>query len=160
VAEKGRPSIYSESVVYEILDRMSKGESVHAICKLDHMPDRSTVNAWKRDDLHGFSARYEAAYLERAHHWADEIVEIADNSTNDYMEKEGKDGSTYMALNPENIQRSRLRVDARKWVASKLMPRYADKPTVDEVGQAEPQQVIITVVDASKKKLDIDDGED
>ncbi len=40
----------------------------------------------------------------------------------------GKDGSTQTVLNGEHVQRSRLRVDSRKWLLSKLKPeRYGDK---------------------------------
>ncbi len=55
---------------------------------------------------------------------ADEIVDIADDDTNDFTaDKDGK-----LVANNEHIQRSRLRVDARKWIAVKLLPkRYGDK---------------------------------
>jgi Bacteriophage Sf6, terminase small subunit-like len=39
-----------------------------------------------------------------------------------------KDGSTYTALDAEHVQRSRLRVEARKWLLSKALPKvYGDK---------------------------------
>ena len=55
---------------------------------------------------------------------ADEIIAIADEKTTDWlMDKEGNERP-----NNEAIQRSRLRVDARKWVAAKLKPRkYGDR---------------------------------
>jgi hypothetical protein len=52
------------------------------------------------------------------------------------METNGKDDVGYR-LNGENVQRSRLRLDARKWVASKLLPRYADKVDLNHGGQQE-----------------------
>ncbi len=55
---------------------------------------------------------------------ADEIVDIADDASDDLTtDKDGK-----LVANNEHIQRSRLRVDARKWIAAKLLPkRYGDK---------------------------------
>ena len=56
------------------------------------------------------------------------MLDIADDSTNDYMMKQGEDGSEYEALNAEHIQRSRLRIETRKWLSSKLKPKkYGDK---------------------------------
>jgi hypothetical protein len=75
------------------------------------MPATSTVFLWLKAD-NGFSEQYEAAAQERAHALAEEALEIADDA----------------ALAPENVQAARLRVDTRKWFASKLAPkRYGDK---------------------------------
>jgi hypothetical protein len=59
----------------------------------------------------------------------EEILDIADDGSNDWMEKLDKDGkSVGWAVNGEAVQRSKLRVDARKWIASKLKPKkYGDK---------------------------------
>jgi hypothetical protein len=58
----------------------------------------------------------------------DEILEIADDGTNDWMAREGKDGEAGWALNGEHVQRSKLRVDSRKWFASKVAPKkYGEK---------------------------------
>jgi membrane protein implicated in regulation of membrane protease activity len=44
------------------------------------------------------------------------------------MERRNSDGSTYEVVNGEHIQRSRVRIDARKWKASKLAPKkYGEK---------------------------------
>ena len=59
--------------------------------------------------------------------WADEKVEIADNASNDWMEREDSDNPGF-TLNGEHIQRSRLRIDTRKWLLSKLVPKkFGDK---------------------------------
>ena len=55
--------------------------------------------------------------------WADEIVEISDESNRDTVLTESGE-------HPDNewISRSKLRVDTRKWLLSKLMPKkYGDK---------------------------------
>lgn len=80
-----------------------------------------------------FLSRYETARHQLLEHWADEIVEIADDSTNDFVERKMKDGMTdkekaewvYMG---ETVGRSRLRIDSRKWLLSKLKPeKYGEK---------------------------------
>jgi len=71
--------------------------------------------------------RYTHARAIQADRLADEILEIADDSTNDYMVRNGK-----IEINSENVNRSRLRIDARKWLAGKLKPKvYGDKQIVD-----------------------------
>lgn len=68
--------------------------------------------------------------------WADEIVEIADDSTLDVVTKEGRNGATYQAVDQENIQRARLRVDTRKFLMAKIAPSsFGDK--VEVTGQVE-----------------------
>ncbi len=59
----------------------------------------------------------------------DEALGIADDGTNDWMERLDKDGQAAgWQLNGEHVQRSRLRVDTRKWAAGKLAPKkYGDK---------------------------------
>lgn len=58
---------------------------------------------------------------------ADEILEIADESENDTYEVDLGDGVIIQKENREVVNRSRLRVDARKWVAAKLKPKkYGD----------------------------------
>jgi hypothetical protein len=61
--------------------------------------------------------------------WADEIVDICDDASNDWMERNnGDDKESSWVLNGEHVQRSRLRIDTRKWLLSKLKPeKYGDK---------------------------------
>jgi len=124
-ARKGRPSLYTEALAARICRRLAEGESLRAICADKAMPAISTVMGWLFDGNHDkFSEQYARAREAQAEIRADEIVDIADDDTNDFTaDKDGK-----LAANTEHIQRSRLRVDARKWIAAKLLPkRYGDK---------------------------------
>jgi hypothetical protein len=56
---------------------------------------------------------------------ADELLEIADDATNDFVERQNKDGHTSKVFDAEHVQRSRLRVEARKWLLSKALPKTA-----------------------------------
>lgn len=130
----GRPTLYSQELADKICLRMAGGESVNSICKDESMPARSTVMLWAATDREGFSDKYAKACDARAHYWADELLDIADDATNDYMDRIDKEGGTETALNPEAIARSRLRVDTRKWLLSKMLPRYSDKPEPPQTG--------------------------
>jgi hypothetical protein len=107
------------------------------------MPPEPTVRGWSLDaSLTDFVAQYALARQAGYARMAEELLEIADDGTNDWMERE--DGSP--ALNSEHVQRSRLRVDTRKWLLSKVLPKiYGDKlqiggdggePIKVEVGEA------------------------
>lgn len=113
---------------------MSDGESVKAICEDPRMPARSTVMLWAATDREGFSDRYAKACEARAHFWADELLDITDDARNDWMARQDDEGGTAYQINGEAIQRARLRVDTRKWLLSKMLPRYADKAEVKHTG--------------------------
>lgn len=123
----GRPTSYTEALAEEICRRTADGETLSQICRDEHMPPRRTVVDWALDDRAGFSARYARARELLLERWADDITEIAEDGTNDWMERETKSGRIVKALNDEAVARSRLRIDSRKWLLSKLKPeRYGD----------------------------------
>jgi len=139
MAKKGRPSRYTKAVAKEILKRMSYGESLSAICREERMPSRPTVLRWVVEDYHGFSDGYAKAWDLRLSFMADELIDIADDSTNDYMQKEGKD-----VLNAEAVSRSRLRVDTRKWMLCKLVNRFKDNYEEPKNDDKEEKFVYVT----------------
>lgn len=123
----GRPAIYTRELATEILSRLADGESLRSVCRSDEMPSRPTVYSWVLDDVDGFSAQYTRAREMQAHALQDDLQEIADDGTNDWMKRNDPDNEGY-DLNGEHVQRSRLRVEARKWSASKILPKtYGDR---------------------------------
>lgn len=105
----------------EICCRVMEGESVRSICRDEHMPSRSTVLNWLAADPI-FRTAYSFAKQMLAETLAEEILEIADDASQDW--KDGDEGRSY---DHEHVQRSKLRVDSRKWLAAKLAPkRYGD----------------------------------
>ena len=79
------------------------------------MPDEFTVREWVLDNHDGFAVPYARARDLQIEHWSDEILEIADDGSNDWMERLEK-GNAGWQFNGENVQRSRLRSDNRKWL--------------------------------------------
>jgi hypothetical protein len=92
-----------------------------------------TVFDWIHDDKE-FAKQYARAKEDQADFLAEEILSIADDTSEDEIFIEAEDGSGQTAkriCNKEFIARSRLRVDTRKWIASKLKPKkYGDKVDV------------------------------
>lgn len=119
----GRPSDYSDTTADEICERISNGESLRRICLTENMPSKSAVFRWLYAN-EKFRDQYARAKEAQADALADDILDIADDGENDtYIDGEGN-----RRVDNDVIARSRLRVDARKWIASKLKPKvYGDK---------------------------------
>lgn len=139
--ETGRPSDYTVDLADIICSRLANGESMRSISLDDEMPSRQTMFRWIREK-EGFRDQYTRAKEESADAYAEEIADIADNGTNDWMETADPDNPGYR-LNGEHVQRSKLRIDSRKWLASKLKPKkYGEKLSVG--GDSEnPLQMLV-----------------
>lgn len=104
------------------------------------MPPRTTVIQWTHDRPE-FADRYTRARDEGLDAMAEELMDIADDGTNDFIPLAfgGDDdggGKKPEVFNSEHVQRSKLRVDARKWYLSKLAPkRYGDRQHVEHSGE-------------------------
>jgi hypothetical protein len=119
------PVQFSEKMADLICERLANGESLTAICTGDAMPTKVAVFKWlaRYED---FRIQYAAAREAQADVLADEVLAISDDGRNDWMDAHGREDRGYVT-NGENVQRSRLRVDARKWYAAKLSPKkYGD----------------------------------
>jgi hypothetical protein len=131
-------------LVCQVLQSTDKG--IRRVCdaiRKDNpdFPPKSSIIDWMRqsDELAELYARAKAA---QADHIFDDILEIADAQDDDEIITE--DGKRL--CNNEFVQRSKLRVDARKWVVAKLAPRkYGDKLEVEHSGS-----VTISPVDLDK----------
>lgn len=122
--KNGRPTKYSDKLADRICQKIAEGYSVRSICKEKDMVSMQTLFRWLREN-DKFREQYVRACEGRSYAQAEEIIDIADNATNDYMEKLEGDGYIF---NSENVQRSRLRIDTRKWLMSKMNPKvYGDK---------------------------------
>jgi hypothetical protein len=105
-----RPSDYTVELAQNICEQVANGLALKKICEPEEMPARATVYLW----LHAhkeFVDMYARAKEDCADLFAEELMDIADTGSGD-------------------VNRDRLRVDTRKWVAAKLKPRkYGDKVT-------------------------------
>lgn len=120
--ERGAPAYQWTKAVEDILfGRLSDGEALKAICQDPGMPVPATVYKRIMDDDE-FAQLYSRAREVQADNIADEILEIADDGRNDWMERHGKDAEGWL-LNGEHTARSRLRIDSRKWYLEKIAPK-------------------------------------
>lgn len=125
----GRPSKYTPELGEKICRAIATStDSLKAICaRNDDFPNRECIWGW-RLDFPDFANMYDNAKRTQADLLAEEIKEIADDVSNDTLLKQDKQGNEYEVANTEWIARSRLRVDTRKWIACKLLPKvYGDR---------------------------------
>jgi hypothetical protein len=112
----GRPSSYNEGIADRICTYISEGGSLTAFCLQDGVPRKATIMRWLRENAL-FRDCYARAREDQAEVYADSIAAIADG--------EG---------DPND---KRVRIDARKWLASKLAPKkYGDRVLHDATEEA------------------------
>lgn len=120
-------SKYNEELFNDILIEIaSTSKGLFKICEEKGLNVRSFYRWIKEDEEK--SHRYARARDEQADLLADQIISIADDRTGDLVDSEfGQQG------NAANVQRSKLQVEARKWIAAKLKPKkYGDKVEVEQ----------------------------
>lgn len=157
----GRPSNFNVQVGDDICERLADGESLRSICRDEGMPGKATVFRWLQKH-ESFRDQYTRARESQADALFDEILDIADEQcTMVRASKHGSrdddgDGNTEVVYDTVAVQRNRLRIDARKWMAGKMRPKvYGDKPIdVQDGEEAAPVPVNITVQVQDARKHD------
>ena len=96
---------YTDAIGEEIVERTANGEALKHICEDEHLPAEQTVRKWIRTENHALSSMYVRAREAGLLKAADELIDLADTATT------------------ENYNALRLRLDTRKWVLSKLIPK-------------------------------------
>lgn len=102
---------YSPELVNRIIHRVRQGRSVGKIC-LELAIGESTFYNWLKDpEKNDFQEQYATAKEDSADFHADEMIDIADTEP--------------------DVARARVRIDTRKWIASKLKAKkYGDSTQV------------------------------
>jgi len=131
----GRPTDYTQELADHICAELSSGRSMRNVCEDEGIPSRKTLFSWLR--LYPeFLSQYGKAKEESADYLVEEMLDIADDGSNDWMERHDKEENCVgWQLNGEHVQRSRLRLDTRKWIASKLKAKkYGERITTEHTG--------------------------
>lgn len=127
----GRPSLYTQEIVDVILEQIAGGKFLTEICDDPAMPSCSTVFKWRLDH-HEFSEAYAHAREAAADKMVIETVAIADDGRNDtYLDDDGNP-----RVDTDVIQRSKLRVETRKWLLARMAPKeYGDRIETHHSGE-------------------------
>jgi hypothetical protein len=117
---RGRPSTYTEEEAQALCEWITNGKSLSAWCRQTGRT-AFAVYGWMREQP-DFARRYAQAHEDRTDTMADDIIEIAD----------AVEGSDSVAA----VSAAKLRIETRKWIASKLKPqKYGEKQLVETSGQ-------------------------
>lgn len=121
----GRPTDHTDELVDRICEELAAGRSLNRICKEeDWAPDKSTFYRWmyRHENIR---AKYAMAKNAQQEYAAEDILEIA------------------YAADPTTYNVARLKVDAHKWIASKLLPkRYGEKQQLEHTGESGGPMII------------------
>jgi hypothetical protein len=148
----GRPSDYTPELADLICEQLAMGYSVRTVCKGEGMPAPSTIFRWLREHKE-FQEQYARAKQESADAMADELLDIVDDGSNDWMVI-NKGGYTATVVDQEAVQRSKLRAETRKWLMSKMKPKkYGDKLDLTSGGK-KIEQAPIVVSDIRPRNVD------
>ena len=120
-----------DNIFEYVCQEIEKGKALRNVLKDENMPSTSTFYQWLDND-EVKAKQYARATEVRADIIFDDILAIADENTNDTSINE----NGIEVVNNDVIQRSRLRIDARKWVLSKLNPKkFGDKIQTEHSGE-------------------------
>ena len=148
----GRPTKYSPALSAEICRRLAEGQSLREICRDAGMPDRLTVLRWLTDGQHvAFRNQYAQAREDQADHFFDEMFEIADDGTNDWVERTRRDGTTETVLDREHVERSKLRIDTRKWALARMSPKKYGERVLVEGDRLKERPRLVFIVNVNGK---------
>jgi len=164
---------YTPELGDRICAALADGKSLRSVCRLEGMPSKSAVFSWLREH-EAFAKNYAVAVSDRADAVFEEMFEIADDASNDFLAEKidgGTEGgaggeagaqpdpSLYVyKFRKEHVQRSRLRIETRKWALARMNPKkYGDKMTAELTG-AEGGPITVELVRFSDKKKQGSDG--
>ena len=149
-----RPTKKTPEILERICEEIATSENgLHKICEPSDMPKARIVFNWLTEDEE-FLHKYTRAKDLQAEYMAQKILEISDDSSDDVMQV--KKGKEFIDVeNREFVSRSKLRVDARIWLMSKLAPKkYGNKVDVttdgEKVNQITPE-VVMAIADKINK---------
>lgn len=114
---------YDKDIVFPlILSEIEEGASLRSILRREEMPNKQTFFNWIYEDKEKVDQYARACEL-RSESIFEDILEIADETSGDKQYTESGE-----VIDSEYVARSRIKIDARKWMLGKMNPKkYGDK---------------------------------
>lgn len=146
----GRPTTFTPELGDSICQHLAEGRTLRKIADMDEMPVVSTILLWVVKGFRGeeaykaFSEQYSLAREAQSEMFMDEVVEIADDDSEDYREL-GEGDESRSVVNHEHISRSKVRIETRfkvaeKFAAKRYGPRADTNVNVNVNGLPLPEQ--------------------
>lgn len=125
-------SKYDVVIAQAVLVCLMDGMSIKSIAQFPGFPTEATIRYWGVFGPTEFVSLYAQARRIGFEKWAEELVEIADQTEAGVEESySAKDGHKYTMK--DMLGHRQLRIDTRKWMLSKMIPKvYGTTPTTEE----------------------------
>jgi hypothetical protein len=114
------PVPYDAEIAEQLLAELATGRTIEEICSEPDMPGMTSVYGWIRHDHDGFRVRYWEARQIACYAWLEQMPGIVDDRRNDWIAQRNEDGSTDTILDPDRVNRAKLRIKTR-WRMLKIM---------------------------------------
>ena len=118
-------TIYTEDIARRVCEALAEKGSLRRVCAEDKtLPGEKVIRQWVAVgnytlDGEPFSAAYARAKEAGIDALVDETLDIADDGSNDFTTD--KDGNE--RLDSEHVQRSKIRIETRRWLAERMLPK-------------------------------------
>lgn len=145
------------SVTQEMFDKCCEitaesSKSLSSVCK--EVGCTYGAMRWFIDNNAEATAKYARAKESQADFLAEEMLDIADDSSDDEMIIKTKNGSI-VKENKEFVNRSRLKIDTRKWIAEHLKPKkWGQKIDITSDGEKIVTKIEIETLQKSTQNSD------
>lgn len=141
-----------------ICDRLAEGRTLRDVCRDRDIPvNERSVRRWAMNPRNPFAEQFELARTIGLLSMAEEMLEIADDSTNDWGEREGRRGVKVRMLDYEHIERAKVRIETRKWILSKALPkmfgRHLPARPEGDAAQLKPLMTILQYMNSNLGRL-------
>lgn len=147
-----RPTAYTQKMADLICEKLADGQSLRSICLPEEMPGKTTVFKWLAAH-ESFRNQYARAREAQADAIFDEILDIADEdctmvkaSKHGTRDEDGE-GNTEVVFDLVAIQRNKMRIDARKWMAGKLRPKVYGEKSEPEGGNSDVAKTLADLIE-------------
>ena len=160
---------YTPELGAEVLTRISGGESLRKISLSEYMPSREALRLWVRGEAgapEDYPVRYAEARRARAELLAEQVIEIADGieeaataaadeavrelrEENQGQARPRTEAKLWRRTFHERLEAAKVRIDARKWSASKMDPHSWGDRVQHDIGGQQGKPLRIAAPDTS-----------
>jgi transposase-like protein len=127
-----RPTTYSPELAKRICELVAGSTmTLQQIARHLGIASAGVIQVWRQRHT-DFAEMYARAREMQMELRADELLEIADDGSNDWMGVEAEEGRIVRVLDHEHVRRSEVRINTRKWLMTKFAPkRFGQRPQPD-----------------------------
>lgn len=137
-------SLFTQEIFDRICERIAEGESLRAICKTKGYPAKRTFLRWVEND-EALQKLYGKAQMDRIDHYAEQIVDIADEVRKGEKRVTKANGDVEVT-EVDMVERAKVQIDARKWICARMAPKKYGDRVLNEHAGADGGPLVVKIV--------------